>query len=211
MGMPLPVQALIVLSSLCHMRFAMAFTIQSHQSSDAVGGLPVVAGLSSDGPNFTSVNEERIGCFTTPSSMKPTTVDTCRPALTALRGFPDYRRKQDFQRNRYPRRPLTPPFTYRVAGATCEICLEALNNRVVEKFSWEEIRANSQDILQHCQPPNEAGIGGFLVMGPQDLWILRVKGVDPIAGDFSELEGNQTLWVDSDVAAGSEIATFEVA
>lgn len=125
-----------------------------------------------------SSNDE-MGCFVTPSTMKPTTVDTCRPTLNDLKDWRDYRKQQTFKTNEKPRGAHTPPMEYHNPTATCDLRLIAADPRISDEFSWLEVRALAQDILEYCQPPSEDGIGGWALIGPKRAWILRVIGKRP--------------------------------
>ena len=92
----------------------------------------------------------------------------------------DYKLRQRFLLNRHPKGAHTPPVNYRNPRATCELRLTAADPDIDDKFSWRDVRGLAQDIIEHCQPPKESGIGGWSLVGPKQVWIFRVIGVEPV-------------------------------
>ncbi|KAL9125010.1 MAG: hypothetical protein Q9217_005725 [Psora testacea] len=166
----------------------------------------LIANKSSKADNPRS-NE--INCFEHVAGLYPTDIEGCRPNLNIIRMFPNYRLVQEFQGNKKPKKPWMPPWGLRRRGSTCDIQLSSNgDDSIIDKFSYEQIRGLATDIVQECQPPDGAGVGGWAPIGRHIGWIVRVLGMErlnasradgatmlvdngePIDGKLLPLEGN---------------------
>ena len=129
-------------------------------------------------PTMTNFSEITAQCFDV-GEYHPTNVDTCRPLLTKIRAFDKYRTKQTFQMYKTPKSPFEPPFGFTVRKCTCELRVKATGLQWVDKFSWEEVRAMATNIVEDCQPPRGAGVGGWDLIGPEKRWIVEMIGIIP--------------------------------
>ncbi|KAG8526729.1 uncharacterized protein KY384_008158 [Bacidia gigantensis] len=132
---------------------------------------------------FFNLTQPGIRCFEEEPTLKSTTVDSCRPALTEMRNFQDYSRTQTFREHKYPKKPLTPPIAWQARGATCDIRLGSGDPTVEDKISWKDIRTAVTNIVEDCQPPRGEGKGGWIVVGQKGEFVLRVLGRDPVEVD----------------------------
>ena len=103
-----------------------------------------------------------------------TNVTSCRPTLNYIRTFPSYRRIQDFQEGRSPKLPETPPLYVFAVASTCAIEVACGNPSLIDRFSYEIVRALATEIVEECQ--DEGGFGGWSPVGRGIGWWVRVVG-----------------------------------
>ncbi|KAL9628658.1 MAG: hypothetical protein Q9164_007187 [Protoblastenia rupestris] len=122
-----------------------------------------------------------------------------------MRTFPNYRLVQEFQVNKKPKIPFSPPWGLLNRGATCEIQLSHFGDeRMSDKFSFEQIRSLATDIIEDCQPPRGAGVGGWSEIGNQKGWVVKVRGVQKI--EVSGVDKNVTRMVEE--GEGGDVASL---
>lgn len=113
-------------------------------------------------------------CFEAARGRETTSIDGCRPTLNSLRGFPHYRLAQLFQETRYPKEPSTPPYMLNVKDSTCAIQLACGSATIIDRFSFEQVRALATDIVEDCQ--TQGGYGGVAPLGTGVGWTVKVIG-----------------------------------
>ena len=133
-----------------------------------------------------------IQCFEPSEELRTTTVDGCRPVLNIMKTFPNYDRVQEFQEYKKPKHPCLPPWGLIKKDANCKIEIFAGHDEsIVDKFSYKQIRSLATDIIEDCQPPRGAGMGGWSPIGREIGWMVRAlgteKGGGPHGGDDDKM------------------------
>ena len=105
-----------------------------------------------------------ITCYGPDEVRVPITVDKCRSLLKFITTLRPYRALQDFQTNRSPRLPGTPPYTWWNETTTCGLRVESQNPYLFQRFAWVQVRALAMEILDYCQDTS-LGLGGLAPIG----------------------------------------------
>jgi len=113
-------------------------------------------------------------CFEAAQGRETTSIDGCRSTLNYLRGLPHYRLAQLFQERRYPKEPSTPPYIFHVRDSNCAIQLACGSTTIIDRFSFEQVRALATDIVEDCQ--TKGGYGGVAPLGSGVGWTVKVIG-----------------------------------
>ena len=132
-----------------------------------------------------------IECFTFSRGRKTTNVSGCRPTLNYFRGFPNYRKIQDFMEDRYPKNPYKPPYSVHQTQSNCAIQIASENPTIIDDFSFEQARALAIEILEVCE--DHGSYGGVAPIGHGVGWTVSVIGFtappDPPDGPGLRVEG----------------------
>ena len=115
-----------------------------------------------------------IECFTSSQGRTNTNVTGCRPTLNYFRGFPNYRKIQDFMEDRKPKNPSKPPYAVHHVHSNCAIQIASGNPNIIDTFSFEQARALAIEILEVCQ--DHGGRGGVAPIGQGVGWTVSVIG-----------------------------------
>lgn len=118
--------------------------------------------------------QTKILCFEAAQGRETTSIDGCRPTLNRLRRLPHYRLEQLFQERRYPTEPSKPPYIFNVKDSTCAIQLACGSTIIIDRFSFEQVRALATDIVEDCQ--TKGGYGGVAPLGAGVGWTVKVIG-----------------------------------
>lgn len=134
---------------------------------------------------ITNLTAPIIHCHALSPQYPHTTIPTCRPTLNYLRSIPSYRLQQDFQQMRSPRIPIfggakPPPYTWHIRASDCAVTVESGQSIVVDRFSFENVRAAALEVLEFCE--DRGGAGGWVNVGREVGWKVEVKGFK-MAGD----------------------------
>lgn len=145
--------------------------------------------------------------------------------------MPDYRRVQEFQRDKKPRIPIegrrgfrSPPFVVDAEGTICGLEISDTRYGVVDKFSFAQVRELATDIVEECNSPGSPGYGGQWTVGEAGLWMIRIFGIkedlnDPptnitslaeVVGDNIALITNATIVPGPPEDANTTIITMPV-
>lgn len=166
---------------------------------------PAASNLSS--PSYT--------CYDPGVTRLPITVEDCRDTLRIIRNFPDYRRVQEFQRNKKPQIPeegrrgfRAPPFVIDAEGTICGLEISDKIYGVVDKFSFAQVRELATDIVEDCNSPGKPGYGGQWSIGENRHWMIRVFGIkdDPpmnVTSLAEVVEGNIALITNATMVPGT--------
>ena len=142
-------------------------------SSDVVQQISVPTN-STNAPPLPPAPIGVIECFTSAQGRRTTTVSGCRPTLNYFRGFPDYRKIQDFMEDRYPKNPSKPPYAVHQIHSDCAIQIAAANPTIIDDFSFEQARALAIEILEVCE--DHGSRGGVAPIGHGVGWRVSVIG-----------------------------------
>ncbi len=122
--------------------------------------------------------------------------------------MPDYRRVQEFQRDKKPSIPVegrrhfrTPPFVIDAEGTICGLEISDTLYGAVDRFSFAQVRALATDIVEECNSPGKAGYGGQWPIGPNGSWTIRIFGIKEDVPDDPPTNGTSLAGV-----VGDEIA-----
>lgn len=115
-----------------------------------------------------------IECYVPGQGRKTTNVTGCRPTLNYFRGFPNYRKIQDFMEGRYPKNPSKPPYAVHHINSNCAIQIASANPAIIDDFSFEQARGLAIEILEVCQ--DHGGRGGSAPIGHGVGWTVSVIG-----------------------------------
>ena len=157
-----------------------------------------------EAPTASNLSSPPYFCYTPGASRLPITVADCRDTLKIVRSMPDYRRVQEFQRQKKPlipeegrRRFRTPPFLFNAEDTLCGLEISDKFGGVIDKFSFEQVRNLAQDIVEECNAPGKPGYGGQWSIGEKGYWQIRVFGINDDPDDpptdvtsLAELVGN---------------------
>ena len=159
----------------------------------AASQLPPLANLSlsmPEAPATSNLSRPPYICYDPAPSRIPITVDDCREALRILRGMPNYRRVQEFERKRKPLIPVegtrefrAPPFLIAPENTKCALEINDVLPGYVDKFSWLQVKELGQDIVEECSSPGKPGYGGQSHIGENNRWRLRIFGIGEDLGD----------------------------
>ena len=174
--------------------------IRSHRVSgspyaklQAVSQLPPLANLSlsmPEAPAASNLSRPPYTCYDPAPSRIPITVDDCREALRIIRGMPNYRRVQEFERKRKPLIPVegtrefrAPPFLIAPDDTKCALEINDILPGYVDKFSWLQVKELGQDIIEECNSPGKPGYGGQSHIGENNRWKIRIFGISDDSDD----------------------------
>ena len=123
-------------------------------------------------------------CYEPGSTRLPITVEDCRDTLRIIRNMPDYRRVQEFQRDKKPLIPevgrrgfRSPPFVVDAEGSICGLEISDKIHDVVDKFSFAQVKELATDIVEECNSPGKGGYGGQWPIGENGYWMIRIFGI----------------------------------
>lgn len=161
-------------------------------SSDTIQQMSVPTN-STNAPPLPPVPIGVIECFTSAGGRKTTNVSGCRPTLNHFRGFPNYRKIQDFMEDRYPKDPYKPPYAVHQVQSNCAIQIASENPTIIDDFSFEQARALAIEILEVCE--DHGSYGGVAPIGHGVGWTVSVIGftVAPDPPDRPGLRGKGDL------------------
>ncbi|MCJ1459155.1 hypothetical protein MMC28_009532 [Mycoblastus sanguinarius] len=115
-----------------------------------------------------------IQCFLPKPGRGTTSISGCRPTLNEFRNFPRYRVVQDFLEGRWPREPSEPPYALHATASNCAVRIASGDPKVIDKFSFEQVRQLATDIVEECQ--EKGGLGGIAPIGKGLGWTVAVVG-----------------------------------
>ena len=153
----------------------------------AASQIPPPANLSLpvfEAPAASNISSPPYICYGPADTRLPITVEDCRDTLRIVRNMPDYRRVQEFQRNKKPLIPVeqgrgfrSPPFVVDAEGTICGLEIADKIYGVADKFSFAQVRELAQDIVEECNSPGKAGYGGQWTIGEKGYWMIRIFGI----------------------------------
>lgn len=159
----------------------------------AASQLPPLANLSLfilEAPAASNLSRPPYTCYDPAPSRIPITVEDCREALRIIRGMPNYRLVQDFERKKRPLIPVertrqfrAPPFLIAPDDSKCALEINDVIPGFVDKFSWLQVKELGQDIIEECNTPGMPGYGGQAYIGDKKRWMVRIFGINDDSDD----------------------------
>ncbi len=168
-----------------------------------------------EAPAASNVSSPPYICYTPGVSRLPITVEDCRDTLRIIRNMPDYRRVQEFQRDKKPVIPMegrrgfhAPPFVVDAEGTICGLEISDKIYGVVDRFSFAQVRELATDIVEECNSPGKPGYGGQWPIGQNGRWMIRIFGIkeDPpmnVTSLAEVVEDNIALITNATIVPGS--------
>ena len=131
------------------------------------------------------IPSRELRCYEPKPGRSSTSIDGCRPTLNYFRTFPKYRVVQDFLEGWWPKEPSPPPYAVHHEASNCAIRIASFDSRVLDRFSFEQVRQLATDILTDCE--GNGGVGGIANIGRGLGWTVAVIGIDePVGGNWKD-------------------------